>query len=251
MLAPLVFVFVFFTLLYIWFKVIIFPMVLANIYLEKRSITLHSIILRQFYFNSTIIRYLWKLIFRVHHHCPTQTHNELRADIRTLIQFFSLVHGEKKFCNESLGTGNSIVNNIDINQFIFFFLRCIKCSNQRNYERWKWRNIDPKWTTEWLHQLVSWWWWWTCIRRWRTINIESKIRWAMINVSHHSLTSIDWGWAKYTCTLIILNWRFFFIDLLSLKIKLSTVYHHFEVGLLRCFYYWLASSQYFFYLFSH
>jgi hypothetical protein len=37
----------------------------------------------------------------VRHHCPTQSHNELRNDIRKLIQFFSLVHGEKKFCNDS------------------------------------------------------------------------------------------------------------------------------------------------------
>ena len=43
--------------------------------------------------------------FTVRHHCPTQTHDELRSDIRTLIRFFSLVHGEKKFCNDSPITG--------------------------------------------------------------------------------------------------------------------------------------------------
>lgn len=43
--------------------------------------------------------------FTVRHHCPTQTHDELRSDIRTLIRFFSLVHGEKKFCNDSPVTG--------------------------------------------------------------------------------------------------------------------------------------------------
>jgi hypothetical protein len=44
-------------------------------------------------------------LISVHHHCPTQTHNELRNDIRTLIRFFSLVHGEKKFCSDSPLTG--------------------------------------------------------------------------------------------------------------------------------------------------
>ncbi|CAF3028596.1 unnamed protein product [Rotaria sp. Silwood2] len=53
--------------------------------------------------------------FTVHHHCPTQTHNELRSDIRTLIRFFSLVHGEKKFCNDSPATidsSNSMQNGL-------------------------------------------------------------------------------------------------------------------------------------------
>ncbi|CAF4922492.1 unnamed protein product, partial [Rotaria sp. Silwood1] len=39
--------------------------------------------------------------FTVRHHCPTQSQNELRNDIRRLIRFFSLVHGEKKFCNDT------------------------------------------------------------------------------------------------------------------------------------------------------
>ncbi|CAF0893475.1 unnamed protein product [Adineta steineri] len=39
--------------------------------------------------------------FTILHHCPTQSHNELRNDIRRLIRFFSLVHGEKKFCDDS------------------------------------------------------------------------------------------------------------------------------------------------------
>ncbi|CAF3557038.1 unnamed protein product [Rotaria sp. Silwood1] len=54
--------------------------------------------------------------FTVHHHCPTQTHNELRSDIRTLIRFFSLVHGEKKFCNDSpttIDASNSIPNGLN------------------------------------------------------------------------------------------------------------------------------------------
>ncbi|CAF1047050.1 unnamed protein product [Rotaria sordida] len=54
--------------------------------------------------------------FTVHHHCPTQTHNELRNDIRTLIRFFSLVHGEKKFCNDSpitINGSSSIPNGIN------------------------------------------------------------------------------------------------------------------------------------------
>ncbi|CAF4139791.1 unnamed protein product [Rotaria sp. Silwood2] len=42
--------------------------------------------------------------FTVRHHCPTQSQNELRNDIRKLIRFFSLVHGEKKFCNDSTTT---------------------------------------------------------------------------------------------------------------------------------------------------
>ncbi|CAF4667555.1 unnamed protein product [Rotaria socialis] len=51
--------------------------------------------------------------FTVDHHCPTQTHNELRSDIRTLIRFFSLVHGEKKFCSDSPAAtdGNSPLSN--------------------------------------------------------------------------------------------------------------------------------------------
>ncbi|CAF1456162.1 unnamed protein product, partial [Adineta steineri] len=54
--------------------------------------------------------------FTVRHHCPTQTHNELRNDIRTLIRFFSLVHGEKKFCSDSpvtIDVSNSIPNGIN------------------------------------------------------------------------------------------------------------------------------------------
>ncbi|CAF4219354.1 unnamed protein product [Rotaria socialis] len=39
--------------------------------------------------------------FTVRHHYPTQSQNELRNDIRKLIRFFSLVHGEKKFCNDT------------------------------------------------------------------------------------------------------------------------------------------------------
>ncbi|UJR22456.1 hypothetical protein I4U23_025514 [Adineta vaga] len=42
--------------------------------------------------------------FMVRHHCPSQSYNELRNDIQRLIRFFSLVHGEKKFCNDSLLT---------------------------------------------------------------------------------------------------------------------------------------------------
>ncbi|CAF3629224.1 unnamed protein product, partial [Didymodactylos carnosus] len=56
--------------------------------------------------------------FTVRHHCPTQNHNELRDDIRTLIKFFSLVHGEKKFCNETpltLELGNSMPSGLNNN----------------------------------------------------------------------------------------------------------------------------------------
>ncbi|CAF0765748.1 unnamed protein product [Adineta ricciae] len=54
--------------------------------------------------------------FTVRHHCPTQAHNELRSDIRTLIRFFSLVHGEKKFCNDSpmtIDASSSIQNGLN------------------------------------------------------------------------------------------------------------------------------------------
>ncbi|CAF3971511.1 unnamed protein product, partial [Rotaria sp. Silwood1] len=37
----------------------------------------------------------------IHKHCPTKSKNEIRNDIRRLIRFFSLVHGEKKFCNDT------------------------------------------------------------------------------------------------------------------------------------------------------
>ncbi|CAF0823433.1 unnamed protein product [Adineta ricciae] len=40
--------------------------------------------------------------FMVRHHYPSQSYNELRNDIRRLIRFFSLVHGEKKFCDDSI-----------------------------------------------------------------------------------------------------------------------------------------------------
>ncbi|CAF1029135.1 unnamed protein product [Rotaria sordida] len=42
--------------------------------------------------------------FTVRHHCPTQSQHELKNDILKLIRFFSLVHGEKKFCNDSTVT---------------------------------------------------------------------------------------------------------------------------------------------------
>ena len=58
-------------------------------------------------------RYSRQYHFSVHHHCPTQTHNELRSDIRTLIRFFSLVHGEKKFCNDSPITSMIVLTNKD------------------------------------------------------------------------------------------------------------------------------------------
>jgi len=77
-------------------------MVLVNIYSERKSIIQHSIISRK----ESFICWMKKKTncsrsFSVRHHCPTQSHNELRNDIRTLIRFFSLVHGEKKFCNDT------------------------------------------------------------------------------------------------------------------------------------------------------
>ena len=102
--APWVFVFDSSILLYTWSKAIISPMVSVNIFFEKRSTTQHSTISRK----CTRIECRETTdgsSFSVRHHCPTQTHNELRSDIRTLIRFFSLVHGEKKFCNDSPMTG--------------------------------------------------------------------------------------------------------------------------------------------------
>ena len=77
-------------------------MVLVNIYFEKKFIIQHLIILRKTIYRNNLLRNFYN---SVRHHCPTQTHNELRNDIRTLIRFFSLVHGEKKFCNDSPITG--------------------------------------------------------------------------------------------------------------------------------------------------
>jgi hypothetical protein len=59
----------------------------------------------------------------IHHHCPTQSHNELRNDIRTLIRFFSLVHGEKKFCNDSPLIG-TFFNQKNKRRFGFGFFHC-------------------------------------------------------------------------------------------------------------------------------